>query len=41
MFVKLGGADPVGMVGREQALMTNWDNAGREIIAHLKQAGLL
>ena len=41
VFVKLEGADPVGMVAREQALMTNWERAGQEIIAHLKQARIL
>ena len=41
MFVKLGEADPMGMVGMEQALRTDWDHAGNDIIAHLKQAGVL
>ena len=41
VFVKLGGADPVGMVAREQALMTSWECAGPKIIAHLKQEGIL
>ena len=41
VFVKLGGVDPVGMVAREQALMTDWERASQEIIAHLKQAGIL
>ena len=41
MFVKLAGSDPIGMVGREQALRTDWDRAGHDIIAHLKQAGVL
>ncbi len=41
VFVKLQGTDPVGMVAREQALMTNWECAGQEIIAHMKQAGIL
>ena len=41
VFVKLGGSDPIGMVGREQALRTDWDRAGHDIIAHLKQAGVL
>ena len=37
VFVKLGDADPVGMVGREQALRTDWDRASDDIIVHLKQ----
>lgn len=41
VFVKLGGVDPVGMVAREQALTTDWERASQEIIAHLKQAGIL
>ena len=41
VFVKLEGADPVGMVAGEQALTTNWDQTGQEIIAHLKQTGVL
>ena len=41
VFVKLEGADPVGMVAREQALITNWESAGQEIIGHLRQSGLL
>ena len=41
VFVKLGEADPVGMVGREQALRTDWDHAGHDIVAHLKQMGAL
>ena len=41
VFVKLEGADPVGMVAREQALTTSWERASQEIIAHLKQAGIL
>ena len=41
VFVKLEGADPIGMVGREQALGTNWDRAGCDVIAHLIQAGVL
>ena len=41
VFVKLEGADPVGMVAREQALATSWERAGKEIIAHLKQEGIL
>ncbi len=41
VFLKLEGADPMGMVAREQALATNWESAGQEIIIHLKQAGIL
>ena len=41
VFVKVEGVDPIGMVGREQALSTDWDNASHDIIAHLKQAGAL
>ncbi len=40
VFIKLEGEDPIGMVGGEQALATDWDNAGHEIIAHLKQASI-
>ena len=39
VFVKLGDADPIGMVGREQALRTDWDRTGHAIIEHLKQTG--
>ena len=41
VFVKLEGADPRGMVGKEQALRTDWDRAGRDVIAHLIQARVL
>ncbi|MCY3545126.1 MAG: toll/interleukin-1 receptor domain-containing protein [Chloroflexi bacterium] len=41
VFAKLEGADPLGMVAREQALATSWESAGQEIIAHLKQAAIL
>ena len=41
VFVKLGRADPIGMVAREQALTTDWERAGQKIIAHLKQADVL
>ena len=41
VFAKLEGADPLGMVAREQALATTWESAGQEIITHLKQAGIL
>lgn len=41
VFVKVEGADPTGMVAREQALMTSWESAGQKIIAHLKREGVL
>lgn len=41
VFVKLEGVDPVGMVAREQALTTDWEQASQEIIAHLKRVGIL
>ena len=41
VFVKVEGVDPTGMVGREQALSTDWGSAGHDIIAHLKEAGAL
>ena len=41
VFVKLEGADPIGLVAREQALTTSWERAGPEIIAHLKKARVL
>ena len=41
VFIKLEGADPIGMVAREQALTTSWEHTGQEIIAHLKQATVL
>ena len=41
VFVKLERRDPVGMVAREQALTTTWERAGQEIIAHLRQIGVL
>ncbi len=41
VFVKLEGKDPIGMVAREQALTTGWETAGEQMIAHLKQAGIL
>ncbi len=40
VFVKLEGADPVGMVGREQALASNWDRAGSDIVEYLKGEGI-
>ena len=41
VLVKVEGADPIGMVAREQALTTGWESAGEEIIAHLKREGVL
>ena len=41
VLVKVEGADPIGMVAREQAMMTGWEGAGQEIIAHLKREGVL
>ena len=41
VLVKVEGADPTGMVAREQALTTGWESAGEEIIAHLKREGIL
>ncbi len=41
VLVKVEGADPVGMVAREQALTTGWESAGQAIIAHLKREGIL
>ena len=41
VFVKVEDVDPIGMIGREQALSTNWDIAGHDIIMHLKQAGAI
>ena len=41
VFVKLGDADPVGMVAREQALRADWDNAAQQLIAHLQGARML
>ena len=41
VFVKLGDADPVGMVAREQALRADWDNAAQQLIAHLQEARML
>ena len=36
VFVKLGDADPQGIVASEQALRTGWDNAADAIVAHLQ-----
>ena len=41
VFVKLEGVDPVGMVAREQALITSWESAGQKIIDHLKIEGII
>lgn len=41
VLVKVEGTDPVGMVAREQALTTGWENASQEIIAHLKRERIL
>ena len=41
VFVKLEGVDPVGMVAREQALTTDWEQASQKLIAHLKRVGVL
>lgn len=41
VFVKFGREDPQGMVAREQALNTDWDDAADAIIAHLHKAGKL
>ena len=41
VLVKVEGADPVGMVAREQALTTGWESAGQAIVAHLKREGIL
>ena len=41
VFVKVERADPAGMVAREQALSTGWENAGQEIINHLKLKRIL
>lgn len=41
VLVKVEGADPVGMVAREQALTTGWESAGQAIIAHLNREGIL
>ena len=41
VFVKLGSVDPAGMVAREQALSTDWQNAADRILDHLTSAGVL
>ena len=41
VFVKLGRADPAGMVATEQALTTDWAHAGDRVLAHLKSVGVL
>lgn len=41
VFVKVEGADPIGLVAREQALRASWENAGQEIIDHLRRDRIL
>lgn len=41
VFLRVEGADPIGMVAREQALTADWETAGQEIIAHLKREGIV
>ena len=41
VLVKLGEEDPQGMVAREQALNTDWDDAANAIVAHIRKAGKL
>lgn len=41
VFVKLGSADPAGMVATEQALSTNWTHAADRILEHLSSAGVI
>lgn len=41
VLVKVEGADPIGMVAREQALRASWGRAGQDVIAHLKREGIL
>ncbi len=41
VFVKLGKADPAGMVATEQALSTDWAHAADRILGHLKSIGAL
>ena len=41
VFVKLESLDPEGMVAREQALNTDWENAGEAIFVHLRSTGKL
>ena len=41
VFAKLGHQDPIGMVAREQALITDWDPAADAIVAHLTRLGKL
>ena len=38
VFVKLGGQDPQGLVAREQALNTDWNDAANAIISQLRRA---
>ena len=41
VFVKLGKADPAGMVAAEQALSTDWAHAADRILGHLTSSGVL
>ena len=41
VFVKLGKADPAGMVATEQALSTDWEHAADRILDHLESASVL
>ena len=41
VFVKLGRADPAGMVATEQALTTEWAHAADRIVEHLTSVGVL
>ena len=41
VFVKLGKADPAGMVATEQALSTDWAHAADRILDHLESVGVL
>lgn len=41
VFAKLGDQDPLGMVAREQALLTDWGSAADAIFGHLRRLGKL
>ena len=41
VFVRLGKADPAGMVATEQALSTDWAHAADRILDHLKSVSVL
>lgn len=41
VLVKLGSADPAGMVATEQALSTDWAHAADRILEHLKSVDVL